>query len=76
MVCFCFFIITGNGFYTVQVKKSELENGQSVWSNLFKESKFLNTEMARVQNESQIDAEKRYKAKQLKKGKNNLGMKN
>ncbi|WP_395052986.1 hypothetical protein [Flavobacterium sp.] len=62
-----FDFITTNGFYTVQEKKSELENGKSIWSNLFKESKFLNTEMARVQNESQKDAEKRYNASQLKK---------
>ncbi len=62
-----FDFITTNGFYTVQEKKSELENGKSIWSNLFKESKFLNTEMARVQNESNIDDQKRYEAKQLKK---------
>jgi hypothetical protein len=62
-----FDFITTSGFYTVQVKKSELESGQSVWSNLFEESKFLNTEMARVQNESAIDAQQRYEAKQLKK---------
>jgi uncharacterized protein with FMN-binding domain len=62
-----FDFITTNGFYTVQVKKSELESSQSVWSNLFEESKFLNTEMARVQNESAIDAQQRYEAKQLKK---------
>jgi hypothetical protein len=62
-----FDFITTSGFYTVQVQKSELESGQSIWSNLFKESKFLNTEMARVQNESQKDAEKRYEAEQLKK---------
>jgi hypothetical protein len=57
-VTFDFF--TAKGFYTVQEKKSELESGKSIWSNLFKESKFYNTEMARVQNESQKDAEKRY----------------
>lgn len=62
-----FDFITTNGFYTVQEKKSELESGKSIWSNLFKESKFLNTEMARVQNESQKDAQKRYEASQLKK---------
>jgi hypothetical protein len=62
-----FDFITTNGFYTVQLKKSELESGQSVWSNLFKESKFLNTEMERVQKESQQDAEKIYEARQLKK---------
>lgn len=62
-----FDFIAKNGFYTVQVKKSVLESGQSVWSNLFKESKFLNTEMARVQNEAQIDEAKRHKAKQLKR---------
>jgi hypothetical protein len=62
-----FDFITTDGFYTVQVKKSELESGQSIWSNLFEESKFLNVEMARVQNESQQDAEKRFKAKKLKK---------
>lgn len=56
-----FDFITNNGFYTVQELKSELENGKSIWSNLFKESKFLNTEMARVQNESQ----KEFEAKQL-----------
>ena len=65
-----FDFITSNGFYTVQVKKSELESGQLIWSNLFKESKFLNTEMARVQNESRKDAEKRYEDSQLKKLKN------
>ena len=62
-----FDFITTNGFYTVQELKSELESGKSKWSNLFKESKFLNTEMARVQNESQKDAQKRYNASQLKK---------
>jgi hypothetical protein len=62
-----FDFITSNGFYTVQEKKSELESGKSIWSNLFNESKFYNTEMARVQNESAIDAQKRYEAKQLKK---------
>jgi hypothetical protein len=62
-----FDFITTNGFYTVQEKKSKLESGQSVWSNLFKESKFLNTEMERVQRESQQDAEKRFEARQLKK---------
>ncbi len=46
-----FDFITTNGFYTVQELKSELESGKSIWSNLFKESKFLNNEMARVQNE-------------------------
>ncbi len=65
-----FDFITTNGFYTVQEKKSKLESDKSIWSNLFKESKFLNTEMARVQNESAIDDEKRYKASQLKKNKN------
>ena len=64
-----FDFITTNGFYTIQEKKSELESGKSIWSNLFKESKFLNTEMARVQNESQKDAQKRYEASQLKKNK-------
>ena len=62
-----FDFITTNGFYTVQEKKSELESGKSIWSNLFRESKFYNTEMARVQNESQKDAEKKNEAKQLKK---------
>jgi hypothetical protein len=62
-----FDFITTKGFYTVQEKKSELENGKSIWSNLFKESKFLNTEMARVQNESNMDDIKRYEARQLKK---------
>jgi hypothetical protein len=62
-----FDFITTKGFYTVQVEKTKLESDQSIWSNLFKESKFLNTEMARVQNESAIDAEKRYKDRQLKK---------
>jgi hypothetical protein len=62
-----FDFITTNGFYTVQVKKSELESGKSIWSNVFKESKFLNVEMARVQNESAIDDQKRYEADQLKK---------
>jgi hypothetical protein len=62
-----FDFITTNGFYTVQEKKSELESGQSVWSNLFKESKFLNTEMERVQRESQQDAEKRFQAQEQKK---------
>jgi hypothetical protein len=62
-----FDFITTNGFYTVQEKKSKLESGQSVWSNLFEESKFLNTEMERVQKESQQDAEKRFEARQLKK---------
>jgi hypothetical protein len=60
-----FDFITTSGFYTIQEKKSELESGQSIWSTLFKESKFLNTEMARVQNESQKDAQKRYEAEQL-----------
>ena len=64
-----FDFITTNGFYTVQEKKSDLESGKSIWSNLFKESKFLNIEMDRVQNESQVDAEKRYNAQQLKKSK-------
>jgi hypothetical protein len=64
-----FDFITSNGFYTVQEKKSELESGKSIWSNLFKESKFLNTEMARVQNESQEDAQKRYEDRLLKKKK-------
>jgi hypothetical protein len=64
-----FDFITSNGFYTVQVEKSELESGKSIWSNMFKESKFLNTEMARVQNESAIDDQKRYEARQLKKDK-------
>jgi hypothetical protein len=62
-----FDFITTNGFYTVQEKKSELESGKSIWSKVFEESKFLNTEMARVQNESQKDAEKRYNASQSKK---------
>ena len=62
-----FDFITSNGFYTIQEKKSKLENNQSIWSNLFKESKFLNIEMARVQNESQKDAEKRYEAKKMEK---------
>jgi hypothetical protein len=62
-----FDFITTNGFYTVQEEKSKLEKNQSIWSNLFKESKFLNIEMARVQDESQKDAEKRYEARQLKK---------
>ena len=66
-----FDFITTNGFYTIQELKSELENGKSIWSNLFKESKFLNTEMARVQNESQKEAEKRYEDRQLKKNKKN-----
>ena len=61
-----FDFITTNGFYTIQEKKSELESGKSIWSNLFKESKFLNTEMARVQNESQKDAQKRYENRQIK----------
>jgi endonuclease V-like protein UPF0215 family len=64
-----FDFITTNGFYTVQVKKTELEAGKSVWSKVFEESKFLNIEMARVQNESNMDAEKRYKESQLKKSK-------
>jgi hypothetical protein len=64
-----FDFITTNGFYTVQEKKSELESGKSIWSNLFKESKFLNTEMARVQNESAIDDQKRYESTQSKKKK-------
>jgi hypothetical protein len=64
-----FDFITTKGFYTVQVEKSKLENNQSIWSNLFKESKFLNLEMARVQNESAVDAEKRYKDSQAKKNK-------
>jgi hypothetical protein len=62
-----FDFITTNGFYTVQEKKSDLESGQSIWSKVFEESKFLNKEMGRVQNESQKDAEKRYNASQLKK---------
>jgi hypothetical protein len=62
-----FDFITTNGFYTVQEEKSKLESGESIWSNVFKESKFLNTEMARVQNESAIDAQRKYEAKQLKK---------
>jgi hypothetical protein len=61
-----FDFITTSGFYTVQIPKTDLESGKSVWSNMFEESKFLNTEMARVQNESQKDAEKRYEARQLK----------
>ena len=64
-----FDFITNNGFYTVQELKSELESGQSIWSNLFKESKFLNTEMVRVQNEMAIDWQKKYEASQLKKNK-------
>jgi hypothetical protein len=62
-----FDFITTNGLYIVQEKKSELESGKSIWSNLFKESKFLNSEMARVQNESAIDGQKRYEAQELKK---------
>ena len=58
-----FDFITTNGFYTVQVQKADLESGKSVWSNMFKESKFLNTEMARVQAESVIDYQKRNEAK-------------
>jgi hypothetical protein len=58
-----FDFITTNGFYTIQELKSELESGKSIWSNLFKESKFLNTEMARVQNETQ----KEFEDKQLKR---------
>jgi hypothetical protein len=48
-----FDFITTSGFYTVQVPKSELESGRSIWSKMFEESKFLNTELARVQNEAQ-----------------------
>jgi hypothetical protein len=62
-----FDFITTNGFYTVQEEKSKLESGESIWSNVFKESKFLNTEMARVQNESAINAQKRYQEQQLRK---------
>jgi endonuclease V-like protein UPF0215 family len=62
-----FDFITTDGFYTVQVKKSELESGKSVWSKVFEESKFLNVEMARVQNESAMDDQKRNEARQLKK---------
>jgi hypothetical protein len=62
-----FDFITTNGFYTIQEEKNKLESGESIWSTVFKESKFLNTEMARVQNEFAIDAQKRYEAKQLKK---------
>jgi hypothetical protein len=53
-----FDFITTSGFYTVQVRKSDLESGKSVWSKVFEESKFLNTEMARVQNEANADFEK------------------
>jgi hypothetical protein len=62
-----FDFITTNGFYTVQVEKSKLEMGTSIWSNLFKEFKFLNIEMARVQNESAIDDQKLYEMRQSKK---------
>jgi hypothetical protein len=62
-----FDFITTNGFYTVQEKKSDLESGQSIWSKVFEESKFYNTEMARVQNESNRDDIKRYEASKLKK---------
>jgi hypothetical protein len=49
-----FDFITTSGFYTVQVPKSDLESGKSIWSKMFEESKFLNTELARVQNEAQF----------------------
>jgi hypothetical protein len=58
-----FDFITNKEFYTVQVEKTKLESNQSIWSDLFKESKFLNTEMARVQNESAVENQKRYEAK-------------
>lgn len=60
-----FDFITTDGFYIVQVPKAELESGTSIWSNMFEESKFLNTEMKRVQSESAKEAEKRVEARQL-----------
>ncbi len=62
-----FDFITTNGFYTVQVQRADLESGTSIWSNMFKESKFLNTEMKRVQNESAADDQKRNEARQTQK---------
>jgi hypothetical protein len=62
-----FDFITKNGFYTVQIKKNDLENNKSIWSKLFEKSKFLNTEMERVQIESQKAAEKRYQSKLSRK---------
>jgi hypothetical protein len=62
-----FDFITIGGFYTVQEEKSKLESGESIWSNVFKESRFLNTEMARVQNESATDDQKRFEQRQLRK---------
>jgi hypothetical protein len=66
-----FDFITTGGFYTVQIKKSDLESGKSVWSKVFEESKFLNIEMARVQNEAAADFQKINEARQLKKAKGN-----
>jgi hypothetical protein len=48
-----FDFITTSGFYIVQVPKSDLESGKSIWNKMFEELKFLNTELARVQNEAQ-----------------------
>lgn len=61
-----FDFLTTSGFYTVQLQKADLESGKSVWSNMFKESKFLNAEMKRVQDESQKDYEKRVGARSIK----------
>ncbi len=64
-----FDFITNIGLYTVQEQKNILESNQSVWSNLFTETKFLNTEMARVQNESQQYWEEKLRKKTRKKAK-------
>ncbi len=62
-----FDFITNKGLFTIQELKSVLETNQSVWSTLFTESKFLNTEMARVQKESQEYWEAKLRNKNKKK---------
>ncbi len=42
--------ITNKGFFTIQEQKSKLENNQSIWSNLFKESKLLSIEVEKTMN--------------------------
>jgi hypothetical protein len=45
--------LTNKGFYTVQELKSKLEQNQSVWSNVFEESKKLSNEIEKTVNSNE-----------------------
>jgi hypothetical protein len=44
--------LTNKGFYTVQVPKSELESGKSIWSELYKDSKQYLLDFQRLEREN------------------------